>query len=74
MTGTHDAPGDTKRIHFISDVEDHGAAYKCQRCGHVTGTAVEMYEHRKGLINSCLLARLKAKLRSLRRADGQGDP
>lgn len=50
-----------KRIHFLTDVTDHGAAYECQRCGHITSTDVEMYEHRKGILTSFFLQRLKQR-------------
>lgn len=55
----------TKRIHFLTGVEDLGAAYVCQRCGHATAMKVEMWEHRKGLISRCFRTRLKRKWRSL---------
>lgn len=57
--------GDTKRLHFLSGVEDHGAAYECKKCGHVAAFKVEMKEHRSGLVSPCLRTRLASKLRSL---------
>ena len=49
-----------KRIHFIGDIEDLGAVYKCKRCGHATATKVEMKEHRDGIIiTNCEIQRLK---------------
>lgn len=47
-----------KRIHFLTEVEDLGAAYRCKRCDHATATKVEMYEHRSGIISPCLRKRL----------------
>ena len=65
---TDNDPNDTerRRIHFLTDVRDLGAAYECRRCGHATATKVEMYEHRKGLVSRCFRERLKQKIRSLR--------
>lgn len=63
---------DVIRLHFLSDVrelddvDDHGAAYECRRCGHVTGTKVEMWEHRKGLISPCDVARVRQWLQEKR--------
>lgn len=56
---------DRKRIHFLNDVEDLGAAYRCERCGHATATKTRMKWHRKGLISHCFRTRLKQKWRSL---------
>lgn len=56
----------TKRIHFLTDVRDYGAAYECQRCGHATATKVEMWEHRSGLITPCEWTRFKSWLNALR--------
>lgn len=49
----------TRRIHFLTEVRDLGAAYECRRCGHATATEVEMYEHRKGLFSRCFRSRVK---------------
>lgn len=48
-----------KRIHFLSEVEDLGAAYRCERCGHATATKTEMKWHRDGLFSECDRARLR---------------
>lgn len=46
--------GDVKWVHFMTDVEDLGAAYRCERCGHSTATKVGMYDHRSGLFGPCV--------------------
>lgn len=49
-----------RRIHFLEDVSDHGAAYECQRCGYTAATKIEIKWHRDGfLLSACERARLK---------------
>lgn len=59
-------PMEQKRIHFLTEVDDLGAAYECLRCGHATATKVEMKEHRDGLtLSECDWNRLKAWVSNL---------
>lgn len=57
---------EAKRIHFVPEVEDLGAAYVCKRCGHATSTMVEMKQHRDGIITDCLKMRLKSFAANIR--------
>lgn len=56
---------ETERIHFLEEVEDCGAAYRCLRCRHATSTKVEMKEHRDGVISPCFRTRMVCLLRSV---------
>lgn len=53
------------RIHFLTNVDDHGAAYECKRCGETTMTKWQMYQHRDGLLSECLRTRIKQWVNSL---------
>lgn len=56
-----------RRTHFITDIEDLGAAYRCKRCGYATATKVEMWEHRKGFVPQCMRERIKQKYHNLKK-------
>jgi len=48
-----------KRLHFLGDVEDYGAAFGCKRCGFNCATKTEMYQHRRGILSDCRQERIK---------------
>jgi len=55
----------TKHIHFLHDVEDLGAAYRCERCDYACATKTEMYEHRSGWVNECYRERVKQRFKEI---------
>lgn len=51
--------GDTRRIHFMTDVHgDPDGQMACELCGF-TGTKEEIYENRRGLVSECDKERLR---------------
>lgn len=53
---------ETKRFHFVSDMEAVDPGWRCKRCGVVLDDTSEVHRHRKGLLTECVRARIVSRL------------